>query len=188
MRLSPGSPLQSRLRQQWGSTRMRHNSLTLLVATTAPHCCRSRMLRQDRPPWMHWIWTRLPWQQVSLQQNWRLSSPEQFTSAALLMPAVLSAGEVQEKRSVHGHMQPYILENATEACTEPTREKFETYIQQLRQLVEVRRTDLKTIHTASCLHRLSRAALSLSNVSILPICSNIVLWSSCCCKQGMSPC
>ena len=95
-------------------------------------------------------------------------SLEQIKSAALLMPAVLSAGEVQEKRSVHGHMQPYILENATEACTEPTREKFEIYIQQLRQLVEVRRTDLKTIHTASCLHRLSRAALSLSNVSLLP--------------------
>ena len=81
---------------------------------------------------------------------------------------MLFAGEQQEKRSVHGHMQPYILENATEACTEPTHKKFETYIQQLRELVEVRRADLKPIHTASCLHRLSRAALSLSNVSSLP--------------------
>ena len=68
---------------------------------------------------------------------------------------------------MHGYMQPYILENAVEACTEPTPKKFETYVEQLAELVKVRNADMKPIHTASCLHRLSRAALSLSNVSAL---------------------
>lgn len=73
----------------------------------------------------------------------------------------------QEELHVGRNMQAFILEHAARACEEPCREKFEGYVQKLVELVKARGHKMKPINVSSCLHRLSRTAVTYTNVGPL---------------------
>ena len=75
-------------------------------------------------------------------------------------------GGKEEELSMWGNMQPYILQHAARACEEPSREKFEGYVQKLVELVKARGHQMKPISVSSALHRLSRTAVTYTNVSV----------------------
>lgn len=58
------------------------------------------------------------------------------------------------------------LDNAARACEQPSQEAFEGYVRELTELMAARRGDLRPIHISTCFHRLSRAAVVYTNVSV----------------------